>query len=372
MTVDLKIFAEGLDNETMAQIMRLAYSGVVEGDVRAMPDAHAGAGCTIGTVCKFTGMSSIDGVVVPNVVGVDIGCGMLGYRIPDIDINFEELDADLKRDIPLGMNHRTSEPSNLMTMDDLRAVNLALDVQDSIGRTRNPADKQVGTLGGGNHFIEINQGKYCKWVIIHSGSRNFGLTVAEHYQKLAKESCGIKGLEGLKMTEGGYEYLRDMKVAQMFAQANRNVMMRSIMESLETECTYAVECVHNYIAEDGICRKGAISAYKGEPVLIPLNMRDGTVIGVGKGNEDYMNSAPHGAGRLFGRGAMKRRLASGEITVEGFQNEMKDVYTTTATAGNIDESPMAYKPFETIEKYLRETVEIREIVKPVYNLKGGE
>lgn len=369
MTVNLRIFATGLDDETVKQIYEIAYSGVVDGDVAIMPDAHAGAGCVIGTVCVFTGMTDPEnGVVVPNVVGVDIGCGVFGVQIPDIEIDFEALDQHLKNRVPLGMRHRVVAPR--MTKEEKAAVDEAVAIQEKLGLTRHSATVQVGTLGGGNHFIEIAQGKSCKWVLIHSGSRNFGLTIAKYYQAMAKGDK--RGLAGLKMKEGGADYLHDMRVAQRFAKANRSVIMRTILDFLGVEALYSIDCVHNFIGDDGICRKGAISAYKGEPVLIPLNMRDGTVIGFGKGNHEFLNSAPHGAGRAFGRGQMKRRLASGELTVEGFKKEMEGIYTTTADASTIDESPMAYKPFEQIKEYLEQTVTISEVVKPIYNLKGNE
>lgn len=368
MTIELKIHAEGLDEETLKQIYKIAYSNAVDGTVAIMPDAHAGAGCVIGTVCTFTGINDPKGYIVPNVVGVDIGCGVYGCRIPDVQIDFEQLDDSLKSNIPLGMKHRTTTAS--MGAAEQAAITEAVQTQDRLGLTRHSAALQAGTLGGGNHFIEIAQGNGCKWVFIHSGSRNFGLTIAKYYQSMATGTN--KGLEGIRMDEGGDDYLNDMRVAQRFAKANRKIMMNEVLSTLGQKPTYEIDCVHNFIGNDGICRKGAISAYKGEPVLIPLNMRDGTVIGVGKGNPEYMYSAPHGAGRMFGRGAMKRRLESGELTEEMFKSEMQGIFTTTANKNTIDESPFAYKPYSMIQKYLEETVKVTDIVRPVYNLKGNE
>lgn len=364
---ELKIHAEGLDGETLQQIYKIKNHPSIVGQIAIMPDAHAGAGCVIGTTCTF-GDS-----IIPNVVGVDIGCGVLGVEIDDIEINFSDLDSFLKSEIPLGMKHRQFPMKFGAIEKDI--VKIAIEVQKKIEMRKNPVENQIGTLGGGNHFIEVGQAENSKWIFIHSGSRNFGLTVAQYYQNMAtkdKRRSVHKGMECLFMDNGGNDYLHDMKIAQKVAKLNRNMMMMSILDYLGIRGLQVIDTVHNYIADDGICRKGAISAYKGEKVLIPLNMRDGTVIGKGKGNPEYNFSAPHGAGRLVGRGAMKRKLASGELTVEAFQDEMIGIYTTTATAGTIDESPFAYKPFDMIKSYLEETVEIQSIVKPIYNLKGTE
>lgn len=370
---EILIHAQGLDSETLAQIYRIASIPAFEGKIAIMPDAHAGAGCCIGFTAK------IKDYICPNFVGVDIGCGVRGRYIGDIRIDYDDLDGYLKQSIPLGMKHRVYEAK--MTQEEKVIVKEAMDVQKRLGIDLRPASHQVGTLGGGNHFIEIGEGKLGKWIFIHSGSRNFGLKVAEYYQKLAAEKNVLatpKGMEVLAIEDGGVDYLRDMSVAQRFARVNRDVMMRQITDYLQVVSKYDIDCVHNYIGNDFIIRKGAISAYAGEPVLIPLNMRDGTVIGRGKqhyndplGNPDYNYSAPHGAGRMFGRGQMKRKLQSGEITLQDFEKEMEGIATSSVNANTIDESPMAYKPFSMIKEYLEETVSIIDIVKPVYNLKGG-
>lgn len=362
-----KINALGLDDETMSQIHKVSNIPAFE-NICIMPDAHAGAGSPIGFTAR------VAGYVCPNVVGVDIGCGVRGVFIGKKDIDYEALDSYLKSEIPLGMRHRT-EPATFKAGEQ-KVIDMALRCQDRIGFNRHSVANQVGTLGGGNHFIEIGESSSGKWIFIHSGSRNFGLTVAKYYQAIAVEKQVLatpKGLECLSLEDEGYEYLRDMGIAQEIAKLNREVMMRSILTFLDAKKLTDTDCVHNYIGADLIIRKGAISAYKGEPTLTPLNMMDGTVIGRGKGNEtDYNNSAPHGAGRLFARGAMKRRFASGELTLEGFKHDMEGVFSTTVNESTYDESPYAYKPYEMIKQYLEETIEILDIAKPKYNLKGGE
>jgi len=367
MVFDIKIHARGLDPETMSQIYRISSIPAFEDGISIMPDAHAGAGCCIGFTAK------IKDYICPNFVGVDIGCGVRGVFLGDLTIDYAALDAYLKHNIPLGMKHRLVTPN--LKCAEIAVLEDAAKIQNDIGMTKHYAGKQLGTLGGGNHFIEIGESQAGKWLFVHSGSRNFGLTVAEHYQKIAasqKLIAAPKGMEVLDINGAGADYLRDMRVAQRFAALNRTLMIRDIVDYLDADIRYDIDCVHNFIADDNIIRKGAISAYYREPVLIPLNMRDGTVIGEGLGNSDYNFSAPHGAGRMFGRGQMKRRLASGELTVESFQNEMSGIFTTTANANTIDESPFAYKPYEMIKDYLEETVSIIDVVKPKYNLKGGD
>jgi tRNA-splicing ligase RtcB (3'-phosphate/5'-hydroxy nucleic acid ligase) len=376
------IHANNVDGETLNQIFTLCEHLDIEDDAHFMPDTHFGNGGPIGTVLKF-GKS-----ICPAIVGVDIGCGMRVQRLGNINIDFAQLDADIKRGIPLGMRHREAKAAEKIlthysngeqcgkTLKDV--INSAIEVQNRLNIRKNPVENQLGTLGGGNHFVEIgkdNNDEY--WLTVHSGSRNFGLQVADYYQRKAKEITPPhtvpKGLESLPMDEGGKDYLKDMQIAQEFAAMNREVMARMILRSLGVRYVDedAITCTHNYISpRDNICRKGAISAYYGEDTIIPLNMQIGTIYAKGKGNKNYLYSAPHGAGRLFSRGEMKRKMRSGEYTVEDFQSSMSGIYTTTADASTIDESPMAYKPFDMIKPYLEETVDIIEIIKPVYNLKA--
>jgi tRNA-splicing ligase RtcB len=303
-------------------------------------------------------------------------CGVDGVKIPDIDIDFPELDRLIRESVPLGMKRN----------DKIKGFEIFgpkfLDEADEVARRigyQSDIRSQLGSLGGGNHFIEIGQGDGCKWIFVHSGSRHFGLSVAKHYQAKAKDYCAAnnihvpKDTEYLPMDEGGDDYLRDMKVAQKFAGSNRSLIIHRILKALGSpEVIELIISIHNFIGNDNICRKGAISAYHGEKVLIPLNMRDGTIIGTGKGNIEYNMSAPHGAGRGLGsRGAVKRMLKDGILTMEQFEKEMEGIYSTSIKPSTIDESPFAYKPFSQIEEYLKETVTIDEIVKPIYNLKDG-
>jgi len=307
MVVDLKIHATGLDSETYDQIKRIATHPSVDGLVAIMPDAHAGAGCCIGTTLTFNNS------ICPNIVGVDIGCGMYAHEIGEVDIDFAKLDSERHRDAKAAgkvISHYSDRANCGSGLKDV--INSAIEVQNRLNIRKNPVENQLGTLGGGNHFVEIGKdsaGSY--WLIIHSGSRNFGLQVANYYQNKAKALTPVgsvpKGMEYLPMDQGGEDYLRDMKVAQAFARANREIMARMILRSLGVryEDGESISSIHNYISEtDGICRKGAIQAYKGQAGVIPLNMRDGTLKVTGKGNKDYNYSAPHGAGRVCSRGQL--------------------------------------------------------------------
>ena len=374
MVTTLKIHAYALDGATLDQIYRLRDHPSVDGLVAIMPDAHAGAGCVIGTTLHFNGS------LVPNIVGVDIGCGILAYRLGIIDIDFVALDNKIKVNIPLGMKHRENSAAEALVKryEYSSIVNRAIEVQKRLNIRKNPVENQLGTLGGGNHFIELGIDENGeKWILIHSGSRNFGLQVATYYQNKAREITPVgsvpKGMEYLPMNQGGEDYLKDMKVAQEFAQLNRLVMLQIILDILgvKFDVINTVLSVHNYIGDDGVCRKGAIEAYAGQEGVIPLNMKDGTLRIVGKGNPDYNNSAPHGAGRAFSRSKMKEMMRNGTYSVEDFQKSMDGVFTTTANASTIDEAPVAYKPFELVREYIEATAEIISVIKPIYNLKAS-
>lgn len=375
--VHLKIHApdDMVDWNTREQIYGMAKHPSVKGLIAMMPDCHAGKGCVVGTTLRFADS------VCANFIGVDIGCGVFGVKIDDIDIDFPAFDEAVRKAIPLDMNHRDERDGQHLA-ERIGKLNVLKECEEVARNIGIPANRgiasQLGTLGGGNHFIEVGQGDGCKWIFIHSGSRNFGLKVATYHQNRAVELCKEmnirvpKGQEYLPMSRGGFEYLDDMKVAQEFASMNRAIMMDKILGILGVRAIETIESVHNWISpEDDVCRKGAISAHEGERVLIPLNMRDGTIIGTGKGNKDYNNSAPHGAGRTGGsRSEMKRKLKDGRLTMEQFEEAMKGIFSTCVVPEAIDESPMAYKPFEAIKDYLEATVDIDEIVIPIYNLKG--
>lgn len=359
-----------------------------------MPDVHAGAGCTIGTTMTITD------AVVPNFVGVDIGCGMEVAKIHEKEIDFAALDALIRKEIPSGFEIRKSEhPFNEeLDLNELKCVR-----QIQLGRAKH----SLGTLGGGNHFIEVDQDREGNlYFVIHSGSRMLGKEVAEYYQNeafLANHQALPVNIQALiaQMKKEGREteiqtviqelkrklhceevekpfaycegsllddYLHDMEIIQKFAELNRKAMMDTLIEGLHITKTESFTTIHNYIdLKHRILRKGSVSAQKGEKLIIPLNMKDGALICIGKGNPQWNYSAPHGAGRLLSRGQASRTL-----TLEEFQQVMEGIYSTSVSAATLDESPMAYKPKEEIIQNIADTVEIVKWIQPVYNFKAQE
>lgn len=392
--MNLKIFTDDIEQKALEQVETLCRQpAFADCKVRIMPDVHAGAGCVIG----FT--ADLGKKVIPNVVGVDIGCGMLTVALGKIDIDFNELDRVIRQFIPCGMN--VHEDAFVFDISDLGLVcDLKLKKKDWLNAS-------LGTLGGGNHFIEIDADEDGnKYLVIHSGSRNLGKQVCEIYQERAVRNCSQNKRDDviknaiLALKAAGREseieetirnikadvrfadvpkelcyldgqdredYLHDMKACQFFAFLNRGVMSRIIIESMGWENAATFETVHNYIGDDNIVRKGAIAAYKGQRVLIPMNMRDGCIIGIGKGNEDWNNSAPHGAGRI-----MSRKQAKSTISLNEYKSSMDGVYSTCIDESTLDESPMAYKPMDEILRYIEPTVEIERIIKPIYNFKAQD
>ena len=406
---NLKIFTDNIEQEAIDQINTLmeqpAFSDC---KVRIMPDVHAGAGCVIG----FT--ADLGDKVIPNIVGVDIGCGMLTVELGRIDksdssivdyvtdIDYEKLDNVIRTCIPSGRNVHEEVKDVFLELKNLRCYSKLKNVDW--------LERSMGTLGGGNHFIEIDEGfEGRKYLVIHTGSRNLGKQVADYYQNLAVESMigkdklayeqdkliaeykeqgrsseiqdAIKELRNawrnktndipkeLCYLTGKYrdDYIYDMKICQRFAKQNRLMIALKIMLRMGWCAIDLFETVHNYIDDSNMIRKGAISAKLGEKVLIPINMRDGCIIGVGKGNEDWNCSAPHGAGRI-----MSRNKARESISMESFRESMEGIYTTSVCESTIDESPMAYKPMDEIIDNIKDTVDISEIIKPVYNFKASE
>lgn len=385
--VGIKIYAKIIEDEAKKQVDLIASHPAIKGLVAVMPDVHAGAGCIIG----FTGQ--FKDAVIPNLVGVDIGCGVLTYKLKHGEIDFAKLDNYIRKNIPTGFNSRSIDWVNIQGFFDKLPMNLRQQIygisskadaflkSNSI-KSKTLPSQQIGTLGGGNHFIEIEKGNDDElYLTIHSGSRNFGLKVATYYQQMAKkivEEMNIevpRDLEYLPRSYGGISYLLMAKLAQDYAQCNRMAMMHTILRFLgeEYDPEKNVESVHNYISDrDHIIRKGAISAHKGEKLVIPLNMGAGIVIGVGKGNKDYNFSSAHGAGRLYGRKDMLRRLDSGNFySMEAFKESMEGIFTTSVSRDTFDESPFAYKQWDSISSYLEETVDIEQIARPVYNLKAS-
>ena len=356
---DLKIYAQNLESAAMEQIETLVNAPAFEGArIRIMPDAHAGAGCVIG----FT--ANLGDKVVPNLVGVDIGCGMLTSRIEFIEeCHLDEFDAVVRKSVPSGFSVHSEQTCDVDAMGLLCRNEL-----QNVERL----ERSMGTLGGGNHFVEIDAaGNGDAYLVVHSGSRNRGLQVASIYQRMAVETCKEPTPKGLEYLTGELRdaYLHDMHLCERWAGLNREAMMHAIYREARLGVLMGgtFHTVHNYIGDDGIVRKGAISAQEGERVLIPLNMRDGSVLGVGRGNEDWNNSAPHGAGR-----AMSRARAKRELSVDGFREQMANVYSSTVCEGTLDEAPDAYKPAQQIVDALYPTVKVEKRLYPVYNFKAVE
>ena len=387
-----KVFTDVIESEAISQIMELCNQPSFEGlQIRIMPDVHAGAGCTVGTT------TTIKDKVIPNLVGVDIGCGMEVANLGKVDIDYKKLDEIIRTKIPSGCNIREKAHyyAKQINLSEFRCKNdLNID----------KAEKSIGTLGGGNHFIEIDTDD-CgnKYLVIHSGSRHLGLEVCKHYQreafreiqkKTGKEaqreiidrckregrlqdiSDELKTLKTLYVSkdlaycEGNLfdEYIHDMKIAQKFAMLNRLAMKKEILDNLWLKEIDSFTTLHNYIDTDNmILRKGSVSAQSGEKLIIPINMRDGSLICIGKGNHDWNYSAPHGAGRL-----MSRSEARHQLSLDEFQKSMKGIFTTSVGYGTIDESPMAYKSINDIVDNIHDTVDIVKIIKPVYNFKASD
>jgi tRNA-splicing ligase RtcB (3'-phosphate/5'-hydroxy nucleic acid ligase) len=355
----LKIFAKTIEDTAKKQIDNLIESKIYEdSDIRIMPDVHAGAGCTIGTTM------TIKDKITPNLIGVDIGCGMLTIKIDKTNIDLEKIDRIIKQNIPTGFNIHEKQ-QRYFSFDNLRC-------KDSVDIKR--AKLSIGTLGGGNHFIEI--GVLDKtdehFLIIHSGSRNIGNQVCKFYQskaeKLLLESDPKNKYKNLAylMGQDFDDYLNDMEIMQHYASINRKMIAKIILNKANLKPLYKMETIHNYIdTSDMILRKGSISAKKEEKLLIPINMRDGSLIGIGKGNIDWNCSAPHGAGRLMSRAQAKK-----EITLKQFKESMTNIYSSSVSEKTLDEAPQAYKSIEEIKSLIGDTVEVIGVIKPIYNFKS--
>ena len=363
---------QGVRDQIMTFLNHPAFKGAV---IVIMPDCHVGTGSVIG----FTMV--VNDYVIPNIVGVDIGCGVIAYNmgLKRNELNLDDFDRMVRANVPLGFKRNTNTKHTEKYFQPVY-----FDLAKKIGVEELDWTRSIGTLGGGNHFIEVDADTEDNlWLLVHSGSRHFGLKVAEYWQTIAQELCarffyeGDKDLAFLPLDMGGSGYLTDMMIAQQYAIANRLAICEEVIGSSFKpipDQTF-ISSVHNYIsAEDSIIRKGAISARKGEKCIIPFNMKEGVAICTGKGNKNYNFSAPHGAGRNFGRKEMKRKLASGEISVQGFQQEMEDagIYTTSANADTIDESPLAYKDKDLILKNIEPTVSVDFFLKPVWVIKAGK
>lgn len=389
-----KIFTDVVDQASISQVIELCNQGFTAGScIRLMPDIHAGAGCTIGTTM------TIADKIVPNLVGVDIGCGMETIRIKENHIELQKLDKLIYERIPSGFSIRDKAHRYL---DKIDLNELCCAKQVDLLR----AEKSIGTLGGGNHFIEADQDEDGNiYVVVHSGSRHLGLEVAKYYQEEGYKALNqtddvsiekfiaelkaqgkqkeinkeLKKLKNTKRTSiprqlayvsGALfeQYVHDMSIVQKFAELNRQAMMDEIVKGMKLHVEEQFTTIHNYLdTEAMILRKGAVSARAGEKLLIPINMRDGSLICIGQGNEDWNCSAPHGAGRLMSRSEAKQ-----SFTVSEFKKQMVDVYTTSVGSSTLDECPMAYKDMKDIVDNIGPTAEIERVIKPIYNFKAGD
>jgi len=385
-----KVFTDNIEPEAISQIIQLLNQEFAAGSqIRIMPDTHAGAGCTIGTTM------TIKDKVVPYMVGVDIGCGMETVRLADKDVDLQMLDTAIHETVPSGFNIHASAPriTDRLGLEDLMCVH-------SINMER--ALCSVGTLGGGNHFAELEQdekGRY--YLVIHSGSRYLGKQVADYYQDAAvkqrkQASKSVQDLIAQLKAQGRQkeiqtalkkipaskveknlawledelleQYLHDMAIVQRYADINRKTMAANILQASRLTEVDSFTTIHNYIdIKNGILRKGAISARAGEHILIPINMRDGSLLCTGKGNADWNFSAPHGAGRLMSRSRAKETIALAD-----FEKSMEGIYSSTVGRSTIDEAPMAYKPMDEIIENIQDTVTIDAVLKPVYNFKASD
>ena len=364
---EARIFTDSLDANSQGMIKALCDSEVAKNStIKIMPDVHAGNGCVVGTTMLSYGS------IAPALLGGDIGCGITAFKLkikakPDLN----KLDKVIRSSIPSGMKIH-NEPTNYTddADDAIDALRCARHIQFDKAR------RSIGTLGGGNHFIEVGceNGKDY-WLIVHSGSRHLGMEVAELYHKKAYEQHGDVPYGFAYLTDDFLtDYLHDVALLQSYARYNRETILRNIISEmkwkLSSDDDSVIECPHNFIESLGedrfILRKGAIKAAKGDRIIIPMNMRDGCLVCIGKGNADWNFSAPHGAGRL-----MARSDARNSFTLTQYKKEMHGIFTTCISRDTIDESPMAYKPMESIIDKIEPTAEIVSILKPIYNFKAG-
>lgn len=383
-----KAFTDNIDSETISQIINLLNMPyMADSQTRIMPDCHAGKGCTVGTTIQLKDK------VVPNLVGVDIGCGMLAIKLEETEIDLEKLDSVINEKVPSGFSiheHPVTQFSELK--DIICEINI------------DNAQKSIGSLGGGNHFIEVDKDSEGNlWLVIHTGSRHLGIEVCNHYQKLGikklreneiktkidktiaklkaegKERDIENTIKVIKMQHQSIpddlcyiegqnfdDYIHDMAITQRYAKLNRETICNIIVSNMNLHIVDKFDTIHNYInMEDMILRKGSISAREGEKVIIPMNMRDGSLICVGKGNPDWNYSAPHGAGRI-----LSRSQAKDLVDFDEFKESMKGIYSSSVVESTIDESPMVYKPMDEIMANIKDTVDIVDVIKPIYNFKA--
>ena len=358
------VYASDIEDYAKAQIKMICDNDISLGSkIRIMPDCHPGKVGPIGLTMTVTNK------VIPQLMGIDIGCGMLVSKIKARNIEFQKLDKVIRENAPAGFAIRKVPHSKASfdVISDLRCLR-AVNVDKAL--------KSLGTLGGGNHFIEVDKGEDGYYIIIHTGSRHLGVDVADYYTEKARHRLANMGKDipyEVAYVEGPLmeDYLYDVKIATAYASLNREIILHEILKGMKWKEEERYESIHNYIGvnPDGvkILRKGAASALEGEPVIIPINMRDGVILGVGKGNPEWNYSAPHGSGRKI-----RRTDVQNGYTVSAFKKDMKGIYSTSICAETLDEAPIAYRGIDEILSAIEDTVEVKEIVKPVYNFKAGK
>lgn len=333
----IKVFASIIESNAIKQLQDIADNSYYKDCIiRVMPDTHSGKECVVGFTMQFKD------VLNPNLVGSDIGCGMLVYPIKE-ELNLDKFDSVVQSIVNKEYTDFRFDYSNMVA-----------DVYNDVHNS------QLGTLGRGNHFIEIDKGKDCYYIVVHTGSRRLGHDVCNYYNALTKD--------GMLFGQDVKDYLNDMRICQVYADYNRIRILTNILSKMDIVYDYDLmwTCLHNYIDNDNMLRKGSISAKLGEKVIIPLNMRDGCIIGVGKGNVDWNYSAPHGAGRVLSRGEARRT-----VSLDDYKMMMQGIYTNCISENTIDESPVVYKNADVILEDIKDTVDVVEIVKPIYNFKNN-
>lgn len=355
-----KIFTDDVEDYAEAQVKIICDNEVAAGSIICMmPDIHPGRFAPIGL------SMTVADKVIPQLLGVDIGCGMTCVKLNRNNVEFQRLDKVIRENIPSGFAIR-KEPHHMageFSYEELHCIR-HINVEK--------AEKSLGTLGGGNHFIELDRGNDgCMYLVVHTGSRHLGEEVAEYYTKLANSRLKEKGrkipyymsyLEG----EDKKAYMEDVQIIQRYAQCNRQIIVREILKGMKWKAVEQFSVPHNYLDASGTLHKGSISARSGEKVIIPANMKDGIILGIGKGNTEWNYSAPHGSGRKLKREDVKSRY-----TVSEFKKEMKGIYSSCVGAETLDEAPFAYRSITEIAEQIRDTVEVTELLKPVYNFKAG-
>ncbi|MCR5148338.1 MAG: RtcB family protein [Eubacterium sp.] len=370
-TVENELYA--LDDYARKQLQMICNHPSAEGSkVRVMPDVHPGKVGTIGLTM------TVGDSILPSLVGVDIGCGMTMARVKTKGLQFQQLDSVIRENVPVGPRIREKEHkyADRVDLSELRCCK---------GINARKANRSIGTLGGGNHFIEVDKDENGNiYLVVHSGSRHLGMEVADYYLRTGQKEMQMKkqGYAPYEMTcltgELMDDYLHDIRIIQEFAALNREAIIDSIVNGMKWKTEDEFTCIHNYVdffgTVDGssdeekkpILRKGAISARKGERVIIPINMRDGIILGTGLGNSDWNNAAPHGAGRIY-----KRSEVAEHHTVSDFKKAMDGIHSICINKDTLDESPFAYRGIDEITSVIKDTVKIEKIIKPVYNYKAG-